>query len=71
MAEAVRVRINVCVTLAYNASLPAEPLYAEVLAWKGAVTARQQAMRQLRRSQENPQAAHLLSRTCRCRPSIE
>jgi tetratricopeptide (TPR) repeat protein/CHAT domain-containing protein len=59
MAEAVRVRINVCVTLAYNASLPAEPVYAEVLAWKGAVTARQQAMRQLRRSQENPQAAEL------------
>ncbi|HEX4000501.1 MAG TPA: tetratricopeptide repeat protein [Pirellulales bacterium] len=59
MAEVVRARLNIYVSLAHNASLPAEPVYAEVLAWKGAVTARQQAMRQLRRGQENPQAAEL------------
>jgi tetratricopeptide (TPR) repeat protein len=59
MAEAARVRLDNCVTLTDKAGLPAEPIYAEVLAWKGAVTARQQAMRQLRSSQQNPRVAEL------------
>ena len=58
MAEAVRHRLNNYIT-AQKAHLSAEPVYAEVLAWKGAVTARQRAMRQLRRTQQNPQAAEL------------
>ncbi len=59
MAEAARVRLDNCVTLTDKAGLPAEPVYAEVLAWKGAVTARQQAMRQLRGGQQNPQVVEL------------
>jgi CHAT domain-containing protein len=59
MAEAARVRLDNCVTLTDKAGLPAEPVYAEVLAWKGAVTARQRAMRQLRNGQQNPQVAEL------------
>jgi CHAT domain-containing protein len=59
MAEVVRSRLDNCVSLAEKAGLPAEPVYAEVLAWKGAVTARQQAMRHLSRGHENPQAAEL------------
>lgn len=59
MVQMVRSLLDNCVSLAEIAGLPPEPVYAEVLAWKGAVTARQQAMRQLRHNGQNHQAAEL------------
>ncbi|HZZ27629.1 MAG TPA: tetratricopeptide repeat protein [Pirellulales bacterium] len=59
MAELVRYALDEYLTISHDAETPAEQAYAEVLAWKGSVSARQQAMRQLRASSHDPKVAAL------------
>ncbi|HEY2828019.1 MAG TPA: tetratricopeptide repeat protein [Pirellulales bacterium] len=59
MAEMVRGRLDNYLTVTRGAAVPAEQVYAEVLAWKGSVSARQQAMRQLRSQQHDPKVTAL------------
>lgn len=58
-AEAVRARLHNYVNIAQRPGAPVEKVYSEVLAWKGAVTARQQAMRRLGQGQNGSPAAAL------------
>jgi CHAT domain-containing protein len=48
MADKLHRFLDEYLTIAQAAGVPAETLYAEVLAWKGAVSARQQAVRRMR-----------------------
>lgn len=52
MSETTRYYLDGYLTLATAAEAPADRVYADVLAWKGAVTIRQQTMRRLRRRLE-------------------
>ena len=54
MADNLRLNLLYYLSLARRANVPAEKVYAEVLACKGAVSARQQAMRQWRGEQQDP-----------------
>ena len=59
MADKVRFHLDNYLTIAQSANVPAEQVYAEVLAWKGSVSARQQVMRQLRSRQQDPNVTAL------------
>ena len=59
MAESLRKNLDAYLSIAESAAVPAERVYAEVLAWKGSVSARQLAMRQLRVAPQNRKVADL------------
>jgi CHAT domain-containing protein/tetratricopeptide (TPR) repeat protein len=64
MTDSLRDFLNSYVSIAARAKVPAEEIYAQVLAWKGAVSARQQAMREMRRTLQtgkSPELGRLLA----------
>ena len=61
MADMVRNNLFYYLSIVNKAGLNAEEVYGDVLAWKGSVSSRQQAMRKLRRQQQNPKVAALYS----------
>ena len=57
MAENLRHYLDDYLSIAEAAGVPAGTVYADVLAWKGAVSARQQAMRRMRTAIDNGKLA--------------
>ena len=53
MADELRCNLNVYLSVAGGARRPADEIYEQVLAWKGAVSGRQQAMRRMRQLLES------------------
>ena len=49
-ADSVRADLNSFLAISAEAKVPAEKVYTEILAWKGGVSARQQAMRRMRQT---------------------
>jgi CHAT domain-containing protein/Flp pilus assembly protein TadD len=60
MADAVRSNLDGYLSFAEDAKTPAPEVYAQVLLWKGAVSARQQAMRRMRATLESTHSPALM-----------